>query len=195
MTEGELDMLLEEALSEARAERHRGKKGYGNDSRQNGPLSSRILHIAPAAEFAYSVETRTRRLRGRGVPGPRYPSQNQHRQRVLQSRGLVLRSRGKRTGFGMADRLRTPNVSTMSGRIWCQIPPVAWRWHRSRLSQVLLMSSLRGRMAHFVANRCHTRWSSSYSWVGGLRVVCVYCSSRLRERFDAVTVWLYPKLH
>ncbi|MBV8265808.1 MAG: hypothetical protein JO252_05630, partial [Planctomycetaceae bacterium] len=34
--------------------------GYGNDSRQNGPLSSRILHICCAAEFAFCVVTRTR---------------------------------------------------------------------------------------------------------------------------------------
>ena len=77
-----------------------------------------------------------------GVPGPWYPSQDQHRQRVLQPRGLVLRSHGKRTGFGMVDRLRTPNVSTMSGRIRCQIPPVAWRWHRGRPLQMLPVSSL-----------------------------------------------------
>jgi hypothetical protein len=36
--------------------------GYGNDSRQNGPLSSRILHIIPEDEFAFYVETRPQRL-------------------------------------------------------------------------------------------------------------------------------------
>src|SRR5512135_2497571 len=150
------------------------------------PLPEPQHHLAPAGEdgvwqrfatkwaivFTIPSQSRCRPVRllwrnanstpqRRGGPRPQYPSQDQHRQRVLPSRGLMLRSRGKRTGFGIADRLRTPNVSTMSGRIWCQIPPVTWRWHRSRLSQVLLMSSLRGRMAHFVANRCHIRsWSA-----------------------------------
>lgn len=30
--------------------------GYGNDSRQSGPLSSQILHIARDGEFALSVK-------------------------------------------------------------------------------------------------------------------------------------------
>jgi hypothetical protein len=34
--------------------------GYGNDSRQNGPLSLRILHIARGSEFAFSLIMRTR---------------------------------------------------------------------------------------------------------------------------------------
>src|SRR5215831_4166436 len=36
--------------------------GYDNDSRQNGPLSSRFLHIARPTGFAFSVETRPQRL-------------------------------------------------------------------------------------------------------------------------------------
>jgi len=40
--------------------------GYGNDSVQNGPLSSQSLHIVCEAEFAFSVEMRTRRCQARG---------------------------------------------------------------------------------------------------------------------------------
>ena len=32
--------------------------GYGNDSRQTGPLSSRFLHNAAAGRFAFYVQTR-----------------------------------------------------------------------------------------------------------------------------------------
>ena len=44
--------------------------GYGNDSRQNGPLSSQILHICLAVEFAFYVETRPRRLTRRRATDP-----------------------------------------------------------------------------------------------------------------------------
>jgi hypothetical protein len=52
-------------------ERSQDWKGYGNDSRQNGPLSSQILHFYPKTEFALYVETRTRRFKYRDavVPG------------------------------------------------------------------------------------------------------------------------------
>src|SRR5262249_10830085 len=58
------------------AARGRGKRpvrrrpGYGNDSRQNGPLPSRSLHIARGAEFAFSVETRLERPTRRRVTSP-----------------------------------------------------------------------------------------------------------------------------
>lgn len=42
--------LQNDALTKAGCERI---LGYGNDSRQNGPSSSRILHICCAAEFAF----------------------------------------------------------------------------------------------------------------------------------------------
>jgi pimeloyl-ACP methyl ester carboxylesterase len=58
-------------VGEMKGEGEDVKLGYGNDSRQNGPLSSRVLHNACPTGFAFSVKTRTRRLRGRGslVPG------------------------------------------------------------------------------------------------------------------------------
>jgi hypothetical protein len=40
------------------------RMGYGNDSRQNGPSSSRNLHMASEAEFAFSLITRTRQVSG-----------------------------------------------------------------------------------------------------------------------------------
>ena len=43
--------------------RQRNTQGYGNDSRQNGPLSSRFLHSACPTGFAFYVETRTRRFK------------------------------------------------------------------------------------------------------------------------------------
>src|SRR4051794_26562286 len=44
--------------------------GYGNDSRQTGPLPSRSLHIAREAGFAFYVETRPQWLRRWGTTDP-----------------------------------------------------------------------------------------------------------------------------
>src|SRR5215469_15881362 len=54
--------LLGVSTRRAGSDRHgrgapfRAERGYGNDSRQNGPLSSRILHITCDCELAFSVK-------------------------------------------------------------------------------------------------------------------------------------------
>jgi hypothetical protein len=46
---------------------YRKYKGYGNDSRQTGPLPSRYLHNDPDDRFAFSLIMRTRRPSRRTV--------------------------------------------------------------------------------------------------------------------------------
>lgn len=62
-----------EALLEAARHRDEVQGGYGNDSRQNGPLSSRFLHNDRAGWFAFSLILRTRRpsQQAHSAPGDR----------------------------------------------------------------------------------------------------------------------------
>src|SRR5262249_6146261 len=85
--------------------------GYGNDSRQNGPLPSRFLHNDTTGRFAFYVETRTQRratdsLRSRTRP-------------VFSAFSAAIQSlawsRRRRTEVGFAAGLRSPFLSAAEG--------------------------------------------------------------------------------
>ena len=77
--------------------------GYGNDSRQTGPLSSQILHIDLTGQFAFYVETRTRQ------PELACPAANSILRRhfpraaLLSSRSARSYARCRSAGEGPAD--------------------------------------------------------------------------------------------
>ena len=100
----------------------RPDKGYGNDSRQNGPLSSRILHINLAGQFAFYVETRPQRLTQRRATNPLTSLTRPVFQPFLRLSSLVAWPRRRRNEVGFAARLRTLLSSSAEWVRWVSAP-------------------------------------------------------------------------
>ena len=150
--------VLEPACFQREHRARRGGLGYGNDSRQTGPLSSRILHGAHAREFALSVGTRPQRLTQRRATD----SLILLTRPVFSAFSATFRSlawsRRRRTEVGFAAGLRTPFLLAAE---WARgiLALLALRRERGQwtVSHKTMRGQALGRMAQFVANRCHTR--------------------------------------
>jgi hypothetical protein len=130
------------------------RAGYGNDSRQTGPLSSRILRIARKSEFAFSVETRPQWLTQRRATD----SLISLRRPVFSAFSATFRSlawsRQRRIEVGFAARWRTPFLS-------------ATEWAR----RVLDLLALRRERGQCLTKLCAVRrWDE---WPGLSRIVAI----------------------
>ena len=116
--------------------------GYGNDSRQTGPLSSRILHTTYESEFAFCVIRRTRRLRGRGAAAPRISRKAGFFRVFCRLPVICLFSRKANRVRGCRPITNSPRQSPEQPN-WVTTPSWSLAQSRSRVSQGCVGSDLR----------------------------------------------------